>query len=289
MLGREVADNLLGQGIAHPAAGDQKWLLRCLQQRRRFEELGSIRTRPRDGPQPRLEEGLRIIEGEFLRILRQRQERRPAVRRIKHRGGGLRQRRNDLGWVGDAVPVSRHGLEGVVDRDGRVPEMLDLLHDRVRQPVGEGVAGDEQHRQPVGVRRSSGGHHVEGAGADRRRRDHDLPTPLGFGEANGRQRHRLLVLAAPGGETILNRLERLREAGDVAMPEDGEHAGEQGHANAFDLRELLRQPAGHGLSHCETNCRASHAVSSLVELREATSSASYIDIRGEMQQELRTP
>ena len=45
---------------------------------------------------------------------------------------------------------------------------------------------------------------------------------LAIGDAG--QRHRLLVLAAPGRQVVLDRLERLAEAGDVAVAEDREHA-----------------------------------------------------------------
>jgi len=75
--------------------------------------------------------------------------------------------------------------------------VFDLLEQWVRQPVGESVAGKEEHGKTIGMRRSRRRRHIEGAGADRRRRDHDLPTALGFGEANGCERHRLFVLSAP--------------------------------------------------------------------------------------------
>jgi len=115
----------------------------------------------------------------------------------EHRGCRLRQRRNDLRRTGDAIPVARNRLEGVVHGDSRVAEVFDLLEHWVRQPVGESVAGKEEHGKTIGMRRSRRRRHIEGAGADRRRRDHDLPTALGFGEANGCERHRLFVLSAP--------------------------------------------------------------------------------------------
>ena len=79
--------------------------------------------------------------------------------------------------------------------------------------------------------------------------DHDLPAPLGLGEADRGQRHRLLVLAAPGRQAVLDGFERLGEAGDVAVAEDREHAGEERHALAVDLGELLRQLAHQRLRH----------------------------------------
>ena len=50
----------------------------------------------------------------------------------------------------DPVPVAGHRLEGVVDVDGRVAEMLDLLEDRVGQTADIIVAGEQQERQAVG-------------------------------------------------------------------------------------------------------------------------------------------
>ena len=88
-----------------------------------------------------------------------------------------------------------------------------------------------------------------GAGADRGRRDHDLAAPLGLGEADRGQRHRLLVLAAPGRQLVLHRLQRLAEAGDVAVPEDREDAGEERHFPAIDHGPLGGQIAHQGLRH----------------------------------------
>ena len=179
--------------------------------------------------------------------------------------------------MGDPVPVARYRLERVVHGDGRVAEMFDLLEHGVGQPACECVAGEEKHRQAVRVRRSRRRHHVERAGADRRRRDHDLPTALGFGEADGGERHRLLVLSAPRRQAVLRRFEGLGETGHVAMPENAEHASKQGNANAFDFGELLGQPSHQSLGHSELNRGAGHTGSSLDGLREASSCASYID------------
>ena len=76
------------------------------------------------------------------------------------------------------------------------------------------------------MRDAGRGDHVGRAGADRGERDHDLPALPRLGEADRGQRHRLLVLAAPGRQLVLDRLQRLAEAGDVAVAEDREHARE---------------------------------------------------------------
>ena len=79
--------------------------------------------------------------------------------------------------------------------------------------------------------------------------DHDLAAPHRLGEADRGERHRLLVLAAPGRQLVLDRLQRLAEAGDVAMAEDGENAGEERHLAPVDDGLLGSQVADQGLRH----------------------------------------
>ena len=45
---------------------------------------------------------------------------------------------------GDAVEVAGDRLEAVVDRDGAVVEVLDLLQDRIGAAIGEDIAGDSR-------------------------------------------------------------------------------------------------------------------------------------------------
>ena len=79
----------------------------------------------------------------------------------------------------------------------------------------------------LAMRHAGGGDHVGRAGPDRRRGDHDLAAPHRLGEADRGQRHPLLVLAAPRRQLVAGLLQRLAEAGHVAVAEDREHAGEQ--------------------------------------------------------------
>ena len=79
-------------------------------------------------------------------------ERRPAVGRVEQHARPPAAATDQLLGPGDPVPVAGHRPEGVVDADRRVAEVLDLLQHRVGQPAGEDVAGEQQHRQPVGVR-----------------------------------------------------------------------------------------------------------------------------------------
>ena len=160
---------------------------------------------------------VRVVVRLGLDVLRQGEERRAAGRRIEHHGQRLRQRADDLGGLGDPVPVAADRLERVGHGDRRVAEVLDLLQDGVDDPVLERVARQEQDRQPVGVGDGGGGHHVRRARPDRRGRDHDPPAAHRLGVGHGGQRHRLLVLAAPRRQPVLDRLERLGR-GDVTLP-----------------------------------------------------------------------
>ena len=244
--GRELGR---GERVVDAAAGDDQGLVGLAQQGGGRDQLLDVGPRPRHPPDLRLEERLGVVEGFGLGVLAKGEKSRAAVGRVEHGRGRLGQRADDLLGPRDPVPVAGHRLERVVDRDGRVVEVLDLLEHRVGHAVGEGVAGEQEDRQPIGMRDAGGGHHVERAGADRAGRDHDLAAPLGFGVGDAGQRHRLLVLAAPGRQPVLDRLERLAEAGDVAMAEDREHAAEQRRLLAFEHGALGAQPLHQRLGH----------------------------------------
>ena len=247
--GGERRDGLLGAGVAHAATRDDERLPRQLQERGGLDYANAVGARARDGPHLLLEELVRIVEGELLGVLGERDEGRAAVARIEHGGDGLRHRGHELRRVGDPVPVARDRLEGVVHGDGGVAEMLDLLEHRIGQAAGEGIARENKDWQAVGMGRARRRHHVERAGADGGRGDHDLATAPGLGEADGGQRHGLLVLAAPGRQPVLNRLQRFREARDVAVAEDREHAGEERNALAVQDGVLVAQIADQSLRH----------------------------------------
>ena len=168
----------------------------------------------------------------------------------------------------DPVPIAGHGLEGVVHRHGRVAIVLDLLHHRIGHPVGETVPRDQQHRQPVGMGRARRRHHVQRPRPDGRGGDHDLPPLFCLGESNRGQRHRLFVLTAPGWQHVLHRLQRLGQAGHVAMPKNAEHPGEQGHPHPVNLGKLVAEIAHQCLRHRQANrrphrVRLAHVISSL--------------------------
>ena len=77
--------------IADAAAGDEQGLARRLQQLRGARDLAFVRPGAADVVDARLEERFRIVEGEFLRVLAEPEEGRPAIGRIEHGGDRLRQ------------------------------------------------------------------------------------------------------------------------------------------------------------------------------------------------------
>ena len=220
-------------------------------------QLLDVGTRSGDLVHGPLEEAVGVVVRLGLDVLGQRDERRAAVRRVEHRGHRVRQGVHDLLGSGETIPVPAHRLERVVDGDRRIVEVLDLLQHRVGDPALERVARQQQHRQPVGVGDAGGGDHVERAGTDRRRGDHDLAAPGRLGEPDRRQRHPLLVLSAPRRQRVARLLERLAEARDVAVPEDREHAREQRHVAAVDDGSLGDQVADDGLGRGELHVSSS--------------------------------
>ena len=213
--------------IVHAAARDDQRLLRRRDQPRGFRQFARIGPDAALRPDALGEEAFRIVVGLGLRVLAERERHRPAGGRIGQHVHRARQRRDDLLGPRDAVEIARHRAEAVVRRDRAVVEILDLLQHRIGPAVGEHVAGQEQHRQPVHMRDRRGRHHVGGAGPDRRGAGHHAAPPRGLGEGDRRMRHRLLVVRPKGRQRIARVPQRLAERRDVAVAEDRPHAGEQ--------------------------------------------------------------
>src|SRR4051794_24020665 len=162
--------------------------------------------------------------------------------------------------MNDPIPIACDRLECIVDVDCRIAEVLDLLHDRIRSAVDEGVAGKKQNRESVRMRDTGGRHHVERARTDRCRGHHDLAPPFGLGKANCGERHRLLILSAPRWKGILDSLQSLGQTCDVPVPEDCKDTGKQWNLLAVDDGELVAQVTNQSLGHGAANSR--HAISS---------------------------
>ena len=194
-----------------------------------------------------VEEARRIVIGLGLHVLAEGERHRPAFGRIGQDRDRPIERRHDLLGTRDAVEIARHRAEAVVGAHRSVAEILDLLQNRVGPAVGEHVAGDQQHGQPIDMRDRGGGDHVGRAGADRGGAGHHPLAARSLGEGDRGVRHRLLVMGAIGRQRVARGVERLAHARHIAMAEDREHALEQALLAPVDFDSLGAQEANHRL------------------------------------------
>ena len=75
----------------------------------------------------------RVVIGPALYVLWQADERRPAIGGVEHRCQSIGQRLYDLRRMRDAIPITGHGLEGIVHAERRVAEVFKLLQNRIGQ------------------------------------------------------------------------------------------------------------------------------------------------------------
>nr|WP_238165678.1 hypothetical protein [Kribbella sp. VKM Ac-2527] len=127
-------------GIARASAENEQRSLCGSQYGGRGCERVAVRARPVHDVKPVLEHRDREVVLLGLHVLRQRQDDGTRVSRIGEDAGDLRQGGHELLRAGDPVEVPRHRAERVVDRGGRVAEVLDLLQDGIRCAACEGVA-----------------------------------------------------------------------------------------------------------------------------------------------------
>ena len=129
----EAGQRRLGTAVAHAAAGDQQRLLGGAQEGCRLFELAQVGARAGDVVDPPVEEAGGIVEGLGLHVLAQADEGRAAVGGVEQHSQGLREGLQQLLGPGDPVPVAGDRLEGVVDAEGGIAPVLDLLQHRVGQ------------------------------------------------------------------------------------------------------------------------------------------------------------
>ncbi len=195
--------------------------------------------------QPLLEHGGREVVPLRLDVLRQRQHDRAGVGGVGQDPCDLGQRGQQLFGTRDPVEVSRDRPERIVDRDGRVSVVLDLLQHRVRSPAIERVSRKQQHRQPVGVGDAGSGDHVQRARPHRCGRRHDLP-PVGR-PCVARPRRAPSPARSGLARWAARRhlVQRGPETEHVAMPEDPEDPGEERHLRAVEQLRALRDHPSH--------------------------------------------
>jgi hypothetical protein len=251
----EVQRPSRGPRIPDTAAEHQQGTAGRTQDPGRLGDRTAVRARARRPVRHRLEQRVREVVGLGLDVLRQREGHRPGLGRVRQHPRDLRQRREQLLGPADPVEVAGDRAERVVHRRGRVAERLDLLQHRIRRPVGERVARQQQHRQPVRVGDAGRGDHVERARSDRRRHDTDLPPVRGLRVPDRGERHALLGVPAPDREVPAVLLQGGAEAEDVAVPEDREDAREERDFRAVQgLRALREDPADQRLRRRQLHC-----------------------------------
>jgi hypothetical protein len=210
-------------------------------------DLVGVGDRAADHPVALGEELDGVVEGVALDVLGQREHHRTGVDGVGEHAHGVGQRGEQLLGPGDPVEEPRDGPEGVVDGGVGLGRVLQLLQHRALPAGGVGVAGEQQHGEPVHRRQRGPGDHVRGAWADRggHRERGGAAARLGV---RGRDVHeRLLVAALDEGQLVLVLVERLPDARDVAVPEDAEHRGDQALPAAVAHARLRCQVAHDGL------------------------------------------
>ena len=123
----------LGTRVVDATAGDDDRTLRCCEQSNGRGEFVCVGTGTGNRAHLRREECRRVVVGLCGNILRQSEERGPALPRVEQHRHRMGQGGEHLRRVRDAVPVAHDRTEGIVHRGRRCAEVLDLLEHRVGQ------------------------------------------------------------------------------------------------------------------------------------------------------------
>ena len=170
------------------------------------------------------EEVVGEVKGLAFHILRQANAAGAGFGGVGEDPHGVDEGRHDLLGTGDPVPIFADRLEGVVGGDGQAAALLQLLEHRIRLAGGEGIRREYQQGDIVDGSRSTGHHHVGGAGAHGGRAgDNPLAVAL-LGKGDGGVAHALLVAALHHLQAAGVGVQGLAQAHGDAMAEDGEEA-----------------------------------------------------------------
>ncbi len=243
----EGGEGGLRPAVPDPAAGDDQGARGATYGVRGGGELGAVGPRAAYAPDPLGEELLGPVVRLRLHVLRQREGDGAGLHRVGEHAYGLQGGRDQGLGTGDPVEVAGDGPQGVVDGDVRGVRDLQLLEDRIGGAGGEGVPGQQEHRDPVDGGEGGAGDEVGGAGADGR--GHGVrgqPAALA-GVADGGVHHGLLVAALEEGHGVGAGAAALQECladpGDVPVPEDPPGGGDQPPAPAVTLGVLRGEEA----------------------------------------------
>ena len=240
-----------GPGIDDAAARDDQRPGRGGQHGRHGGDLVAVRLRTPDDPVPPGEQTPRPVVGVSLDVLRQREHDRASLGRVGEHPHGRGQRGEQLLGPGDAVEEAADRAERVVDGHVRLQRVLQLLQHRTLVPGGVGVAGQQQHRQPVDGGQRRPGDHVQRARADGRGYCQGGVPSAVLGERGGRVHQGLLVTALDERHHVAELVQGLAEPGHVAVPEDAQGRGDQPAALAVGHRVLPGQVGHDGLGDGE--------------------------------------
>ena len=179
------------------------------------------------------------VERLRLHVLRERERDRARLRLVHEHAHRVQRRGNDLLRSPDPVEVAGDRPQALVHRDVAGPRHLELLQHGIGPARREDVARQQQHGQAVHRRGRRAGDHVRRARADRRGADERPEPVLHPRVADGGMHHPLFVPPLVIGEEVAVLVQRLPDAGDVAVPEDAEAAGEEPLPRAVSLRPLV--------------------------------------------------
>ena len=220
----EGPQGIPGLAVQHTAAGNDERALRAAQQGRGLCQFVAVCGWPAKADHGRPQKIFRAIKSVGLNILRQGQADRPTGGRVGHELHSAGQGRENLLGTGDAVKVTRDGAKGIVHAQVALLETLQLLQHRVGRTRAEGVARQQQHRQPVDMRQRGGGQQVAGPGPDGAGDGHDALAKLRFAESDGGMRHALLVVRPVGGQFGPAGPQGFTQTGHIAVPKNRKNA-----------------------------------------------------------------
>jgi hypothetical protein len=182
-----------------------------------------------------------------LHVLRQRQHNGTGVGWVGQRSHRCGQRGQQRLGSGDPIEEPGHRPECVVHRRVCLDRVLQLLQYGTLATGGVRVARQQQHRQPVHGRQGRARHQIHRTRADRRgHRQRRLP-PGRLRKAGRHVRQCLLVATLDERQYLAVLVQRLPEAGHIAVAEDAERSWHESSAVPVDDRVLPGQVRDEGL------------------------------------------
>ena len=157
-------------------------------------QCGRFGQRARDVPHARGEQLLVPVVRLGLDVLRQRERHRAGLSLVGEHPHRAEHRGRKLLRTPDPVEEPRQRPERVVDRHVVAARQLQLLQHGAAHPGGEDVAGQQQHRDPVGGRERGAGQHVRRSRTDRGGAGHGL-QPVAHPRVADRGVHHALLVA----------------------------------------------------------------------------------------------